>query len=218
MPLSQFINFFAALFLLLSFAMLTQRRTLSLIRLLAWQGLLLAINIGLIAYVTKDFALYFSVILTLCLKVWFVPFILRRLLLKLNMHNEIEQLINVPVTLLMGIVIVIFAFDLSLPITQLTTFADNKTILAFALACVLLSTLMMIVKRNAISQVVGLMALENSLFFAATSLTYSLPIVVELGIAFDVLIGLFIFGLFFFQIRDTFDSLDIKHLEKLRDE
>lgn len=218
MPISQWINFFAALFLLLSFAMLTQRRLLNLIHLLAWQGLILAINIALVAYTTQDYTLYFSMFLTLLLKVWFIPFILHRLLLKLKKRTKIERLVNVPISLLIGVIIVIFAFNLSLPIAQLTTLTDSKTILAFALACVFLSILMMIIKHNAISQVVGLLALENSLFFAATSVTYSLPIVVELGIAFDVLIGLFIFGLFFFQIRDTFDTLDTKNLERLKDE
>lgn len=218
MSISQFINFFAALFLLLNFAMLTQRRMLNLIRLLAWQGLILAITVGLVAYTTKNYILYFSMVQTLILKVWFIPFILHRLLLKLKKRAKIEQLVNVPITLLIGVILVIFAFNLSLPIAQLSILTDSRTILAFALACILISLLMMIVKHNAISQVVGILALENSLFFAATSVTYSLPIVVELGVAFDVLIGLFIFGIFFFQIADTFHSLDTINLEKLKDE
>jgi hydrogenase-4 component E len=77
---------------------------------------------------------------------------------------------------------------------------------------------MMIIKRKAISQVISLLALENNLFFAASSATYGMPFIVELGIAFDVLVALFIFGIFFFRIRDTFENFDLDHLEKLREE
>jgi hydrogenase-4 component E len=86
------------------------------------------------------------------------------------------------------------------------------------MACVLLAFLMMITRRKAVPQVVGFLAIENGLFFAATSATYGMPMVVELGVALDVLVGTFIFGIFFFQIRETFDSLDIHHLEKLKED
>src|SRR5574340_1028984 len=79
----------------------------------------------------------------------------------------------------------------------------------------LVAFLMMIVRRKAIPQVIGFLAMENGLFFAATSATYGMPMVVELGIGLDVLVGMLIFGVFFFQIRERFDSLDLEHLEKL---
>jgi hydrogenase-4 component E len=85
------------------------------------------------------------------------------------------------------------------------------------LACVLLAFLMMITRSKAIPQVIGFLAMENGLFFAATSATYGMPLVVELGVALDVLVGVFVLGIFFFQIRETFDSLDLKHMEKLKD-
>ncbi|MDR3476802.1 MAG: formate hydrogenlyase [Gammaproteobacteria bacterium] len=213
----QFIHFFAALLLLLSFAMLTQRRLLSLIKLLALQGFVLSINVAFVAYVTQQIELYITVILTLFLKVWLIPFVLHRLLIRLHIQNKIEPIVNLPATLLISLALVIFAFNLSLPITELSA-ATSRDTLALALASVLLSLFMMIIKRKAISQVVSLLALENSLFFAASSATNGMPLVVELGMAFDVLIGLFIFGLFFFQIRDTFDSFDLHHLEKLRED
>lgn len=212
----QLIHFFAALLLLSNFSMLTQRRMLTLIRLLALQGLLLAIDIALVAYTAHQPELYVAVLLALVLKVWLVPAMLQRFLLRLNIVGKIEPLVNMPTTLLIGLGLVIFAFNLSLPISIAP--AAHSNILALALASVLLSFFMMIVKRKAISQVISLLALENSLFFAASSTAHGMPLVVELGIAFDVLIGLFIFGLFFFQIRDAFDSFDLKHLEQLKDE
>jgi len=93
----------------------------------------------------------------------------------------------------------------------------TRSTLGIAMAIVLLSFLMMITRTKAIPQVIGFLAMENGLFFAATSATYGMPLVVELGVALDVLIGVFVLGIFIFQIRETFDSLDLKHMEKLRE-
>lgn len=213
----QLIHFFAALLVLLSFSMLTQRRMMKLIQLFALQGLVLATDVALVAYTTAQSELYVSALLTIVLKVLLIPFILHRILIRLGIQNKIEPVINIPTTLLIGLLLVIFAFNLSLPISAATSTAMSPNTLAMALASVLLSLFMMIIKRKAISQVIGLLTLENSLFFVASSSVYSMPLVVELGIAFDVLVGLFIFGLFFLQIRETFDSFDLKHLEQLRD-
>jgi hydrogenase-4 component E len=119
--------------------------------------------------------------------------------------------------MLVGIVLVVFAFGLAQPISQMSTTIARST-LGIALAVVMLSFLMMITRRKAISQIVGFLAMENGLFFAATSATYGMPMVVELGVALDVLIGMVILGVFFFQIREQFDSLDLQHLEQLRED
>jgi hydrogenase-4 component E len=111
----------------------------------------------------------------------------------------------------------VVAFGLAQPISQLSTTIARST-LGIALAVVMLSFLMMITRRKAISQVVGFLAMENGLFFAATSATYGMPMVVELGVALDILIGMVILGVFFFQIREQFDSLDLQHLERLKED
>lgn len=212
----QVINALAALLLLIAFSMLSQRRILSLVYLFAWQGLVLAVSTALVAYSTGQHHLYYSAALTVLLKVLALPWILHRLIIRLNVKWDVETLINIPTTMLLGIALVIFAMNLALPIAQLASTVTRNT-LGVAIACVLLSFLMMIVRRKAIPQVIGFLAMENGLFFAATSATYGMPMVVELGVALDVLIGTFIFGIFFFQIRETFDSLDIRHLEKLKE-
>ena len=112
---------------------------------------------------------------------------------------------------------VIFAFYLALPISQLSSSIARGT-LGIALACMLLSFMMMITRSKAVPQVIGFLSMENGLFFAATAATYGMPMVVELGIALDVLVGILILGVFMFQIREQFDSLDIRHLEKLKDD
>jgi len=217
LPLSaQLINLFAAVLLLLAFAMLAQRRVLTLINLFAAQGFALACSTAIVAYATHQPHLYGSAVLTLLLKVFVLPWLLHRLINQLDVRWEFETLINVPTTMIIGIVLVVFAFNLAVPISQLASTVTRST-LGIAMASVLLSFLMMIVRRKAIPQVIGFLAMENGLFFAATSATYGMPMVVELGIALDVLVGMLILGVFFFQIREQFDSLDLKHLEKLKE-
>ncbi len=217
LPLShQLINLMACLLLLIAFAMVSQRRILRLIYLFALQGLVLAVNTAVVALATHQPHLYFSAGLTLGLKVVALPWLLHRLIDRLNIRWDIETLLNIPTTMLVGIVVVIIAFNLALPISQLAG-TITRSSLGIAMASVLLSFLMMITRRKAVPQVIGFLAMENGLFFAATSATYGMPMVVELGIALDVLVGTFIFGIFFFQIRETFDSLDIHHLEKLKE-
>jgi len=212
----QLINLMACLLLLIAFAMVSQRRILRLIYLFALQGLVLAINTAVVALATQQPHLYFSAALTLGLKVIVLPWLLHRLIDRLNIRWDIETLLNIPTIMLVGIVVVIIAFNLALPISQLAG-TITRSSLGIAMASVLLSFLMMITRRKAVPQVIGFLAMENGLFFAATSATYGMPMVVELGIALDVLVGTFIFGIFFFQIRETFDSLDIHHLEKLKE-
>lgn len=214
---AQLINLMAALLLLIAFAMLAQRRILSLIYLFAWQGAVLAANSVVVAYSTGQTHLYYSALLTLVLKVIIMPWILHRLIIRLNIKWDVETLINIPTTMLVGIALVIISFNLALPITQLAGTITRGT-LGIAIAMVLLSFLMMITRRKAVPQVIGFLAMENGLFFAATSTTYGMPMVVELGVALDVLVGMLILGIFFFQVREAFDSLDLKHMEKLRED
>ena len=213
---AQLINLLAAVLLLLSFAMLAQRRVWSLISLFAAQGLALSVSTAIVAYGTRQPHLYWSAGLTLVLKVMLLPWLLRRLIRQLDVKWDVEGLINIPTTMLIGIVLVVFSFNLALPIAQLASTVTRST-LGIAMASVMLSFLMMITRRKAIPQVVGFLAMENGLFFAATSATYGMPMVVELGIALDVLVGMLILGVFFFQIREQFDSLDLKHMEKLKE-
>jgi hydrogenase-4 component E len=214
---AQLINLFAAILLLLAFAMLSQRRVVSLIDLFAAQGLVLALSTAVVAYTTAQPHLYQSVALTLLLKVFLLPWLLYRMVRRLDVRWEFEGLVNIPTTMLIGIVLVVFAFNLALPISEIASTVTRST-LGIAIASVMLSFLMMIVRRKAIPQVIGFLAMENGLFFAATSATYGMPMVVELGIALDVLVGMLILGVFFFQIREQFDSLDLKNLEQLRDD
>lgn len=212
-----FINFFAALLLLLAFAMISQRRIVALIQLFLLQGATLVTATLLVGYVTRQPHLYVSAALTFGLKVVLIPWLLYRIIDRLNLRSDVETLVNIPATMLLGLGLVMLAFYLAMPISQLSTSIVRGT-LGIALACVLLASLMMITRSKAVPQVIGFLALENGLFFAATSATYGMPMIVEFGIALDVLVGILILGVFMFQIRAQFDSLDIRHLESLKEE
>ena len=215
--LTQLVNLLGAVLLMLAFAMISQRRILSLVHLFTLQGATLALATAVVGYVTEQHHLYLSAGLTFGLKVLLIPWLLHRVIDRLGIRRDVETLINIPTTMLIGIAVVIFAFNLAIPISQLSSALAVGT-LGIALACVLLSFLMMITRAKAVPQVIGFLAMENGLFFAATSTTYGMPMVVELGIALDVLVGVLILGVFMFQIREQFDSLDIRHLEKLKDD
>jgi hydrogenase-4 component E len=203
--------------LLLGFAMLAQRRILSLINLFMMQGMALFASTLIVAYTTGQSHLYGSAALTLTLKVVALPWILHRLIRRLSVKWDVETILNIPTTMLFGIGLVVIAFNVAQPISQLSGTIMRATI-GIALACVLLSFLMMITRSKAVPQVIAFLSMENSLFFAATSATYGMPMVVELGIALDVMVGMVIFGVFFFQIRQQFDSLDIRQMERIKEE
>jgi hydrogenase-4 component E len=213
----QLLNALAAVFLLLAFAMLSQRRVVTLVNLLALQGFLLCAATVLLAWRTGANHLYLSALLTLALKAVFLPWLLHRLIKRLGVYWDSEPLINIPGTMLIGLLIVIFAFGLAQPIVALASTATRNGI-GIAVAVVLLSFLTMITRRKAMSQVVGFLSMENGLFFGAMSATYGMPMIVELGVALDVLVAMLVLGVFFFQIREQFDSLDLHHLESLKED
>ncbi len=213
----QLLNTCAAFLLLLSFAMLSQRRIVSLVNLLALQGAVLCVATLLLAWRTGKGHLYLSAALTLGLKVVFLPWLLHRLIRRLAVYWDTEPLLNIPGTMLVGLLIVVFAFGLAQPITELAN-TPTRSAIGIAVAVILLAFLMMITRRKAMSQVIGFLSMENGLFFGAMSATYGMPMVVELGVALDVLVAMLVLGVFFFQIRERFDSLDLHHLESLRED
>lgn len=215
--LAEINGFLAAFVLLTAFAMLAQKRINTLIHLFAWQGFFLSLNTMLVGYVANKHHLYISSALTLSMKVVLLPYILNNLITKLKIKKEVETLVNIPATMLIGLALVVFSYHLTAPVVALSTVLTKST-LAVALATVMLGLLIMITRKHAVSQIIGFLAMENGLFFAATSATYGMPLVVELGVALDVLIAAFVFGIFFFHIHTTFDSLDVEQMAKLKEE
>jgi len=207
----------AAMILFTSFALLAQNRVLAMIHVFAWQGLLVALTTALVAFDSEAYHLYFSALMTIALKVLFIPWLLHRLVTRLGIKREPHAVEHPALVLMSAAALVIFAYYVTLPIHQLAASITRNTI-AISMAVVLLGMLMLITRRKAVSQVIGFMSLGNGLFFAAVAATHGMPMVVELGIAFDVLVAMVIFGVFFFHIRDSIDSLDVGRLNRLAED
>ena len=208
----QLLDTLAALLLLLSFAMLAQRRIATLVELFALQGGVLCAATLLLAWRTVDDNLVLSAALTLGVKVLALPWLLRRMIRRLDVYWDTDPLLHIPGTMLVGVLIVVFSFGLAQPISALASTATRSAI-GIAVAVILLAFLTMITRRKAMSQVIGFLSMENGLFFGAMSATYGMPMIVELGVALDVLVAMLVLGVFFFQIREQFDSLDLERLE-----
>ncbi len=206
----------AGLIGLTSFLMLGQGRLLRLIFVFAVQGWLLCLATSLAAHSLNNHHLYISAIMTLILKVFFIPWMLRRQVLKLNIHRDIEALNNKTTVMLGGAGLVVFSYYVLHPVIHHAPIVMLNA-LAVSLSVVLLGMLLMITHRQAIAHVVGFMSIENGLFFAAIVSTSGMPMVVELGIAFDVLVAAVLFGIFFLHISSSIDTLDVDQLNRLNE-
>lgn len=212
--LQQLVLVLAALVLFSSFVLLEQARLVSAIHAFAWQGVLVAAVTGVVAVTDHSPHLLFSAALTLLLKGLLIPWMLHRLVQRLDLERHTEALRRPALVIIAGVGLVVFSYWLVLPmVEQDLTF--TRHILAISLAAVLMGLLMMVTRPLAVLQVLGFMAMENGLFLAAVSATGGMPMVVELGVAFDVLVAMVLFGVFFLQIRDSIESLDVDRLNRL---
>ncbi len=215
--MEQLIFVFAALALFLSFLLLSQARLTAMVHVFAWQGFLLAALTAMVASVEQSHHLYLSALLTLTLKALLIPWMLHRLIRKLELERHQEQLQKQALVMVAGAALVIFSYWIVLPIARLEL-ANTRNVVSLSLAIVQLGMLLMVVRRQVVAQVIGFMSMENGLFLAAVAATAGMPLVVELGIAFDVLVAAVLFGVFFFHIRDSIDSLDVDLLTRLSEE
>lgn len=210
----QWILTLAALILFTSFLLLAQARLVALIHTFAWQGALLCLATVLMAVTSGRHHLFISAVLTLVLKVFFIPWQLRRLVVRLDIRREVETVGGASLVMIGAGALTLFSYYVALPIRELSLLATRNTI-AISLAVILIGMLMIITRRKAVAQVIGFMSMENGLFFAAVVSTYGMPMVVELGVAFDVLVAAILFGIFFFHIRAGIGSLDVDRLNRL---
>lgn len=218
--LEQFELLFSALLLLTAFVLLIQKRIVSMTYTFAWQSAFLSFATLLAAISTQQTDLYFSAAITFALKVIFIPYFLRYLARNLQKSavREPTPLVARPFLLsLLGAALVLFSYHLLLPLRNFSVLVNNNVI-GVALSMVFLGMLLIISHRKAISHAIGFMVIENGIFFAALVSTSGMPMVVELGIAFDVLVAVILFGVFFFQISSSIDSLDVDRLNKLRED
>ena len=212
--LQQLMVVLAAVVLFTSFVLLEQARIIAAIHAFAWQGVLVALVTAIVAVSGHHLHLIFSAALTLGLKAILIPWMLHRLVRRLELDRQSEPLRRPALVIMTALALVIFSYWLVLPMVQ-QELIFTRNIVAVSLAVVLIGLLMMVIRTQAVIQVLGFMSMENGLFLAAVSATGGMPLVVELGVAFDVLVAMVLFGVFFFQIRQSIDSLDVDRMNRL---
>ena len=199
---------------LVSFMLLYQDRLYALLNIFALQAIVLAASVAWQAWIQDAPHLFVTAGIALVFKAIVIPVALHRIVARLGIHRQVENVVSVGLTMLAGIGLVALSLVVMLRVT-----ADADPLaredLAFALSVVLLGLLMMVTRRNAVSQVVGFMSLENGLILAAAG-AKGMPLVVEISVAFSVLVAFIVVGIFLFRIRERFDSVDVHALDRFR--
>ena len=175
---------------------------------------MLSLSVAWQAYIQDAPHLYITALIALVFKAIIIPVALHRMIVQLGIHREIETVAGIGPTMLAGIGLVGLSMAVMLHITAGADLLARED-LAFALSVLLLGLLIMVTRRNAVGQVVGFMSLENGLVLAATG-AKGMPLVVEISVAFSVLIAFIVIGIFLFRIRERFDTVDVHALDRFR--
>jgi hydrogenase-4 component E len=210
------INGFAVVIFLTTFLIVAQGRMLPWVNTYAIQSLALALLAATVAWFTDSPHIYVVALLTVVIKVLIIPRFLVYVMEHIKVAKEVQSLISTPASLLISGGLAILAYFVTAPIIAHGN-AITRNCLAISLAVVLIGLFIMISRRRAIAQIMGLMIMENGLFLAAISMTYGMPLIVEIGVFFDILVGVLIMGVFAFRINRTFDTIDTGILRRLRD-
>ena len=213
---SQLVNLGSALLLLTCFAIVAQRRLSACVDLFALQSVLLAATAALVAFLTGIHHIYIAAALTVVIKVVLIPRILKQVVERLNVTRELVMNVNIPAGLLICGGLVMLAFFITQPIIPLG-FLLTRDSLAISLAIILIGFFTMIARKKAVTQVIGFLVMENGLFLGATSAAYGMPLIVEIGVFFDVLVGALIIGIYTHRLQDAFDSVDTTKLTTLKE-
>jgi hydrogenase-4 component E len=211
------VTLMAAIVLVLQIAMVAQRSIVTNIRIFAAQSFFLAAIAGIVAFFNHAPHIYAAAVLTLLAKTILVPVGLERLVARVGIRQEIEPILNVPMSVVIsgGLTLVGYVVAESFNRPE-ETHVLGHNVLAVAISLFLIGFFMMINRRKALTQVLALLSLENGLFLAAISLTYGMPLVVELGVLFDVLVAVMVLGILIYRIRESFESMDVSRLRRLR--
>ncbi len=206
----------AAIILLTDFMLVASSRMRSLTRLFAIQSMVLGSLAAVVAYETGAEHIYIIAILSIVLKALVIPRFIDYTTEKIQVKKEVEPLIKIPGSLLICAALTLIAYYATEPIMQLGS-AITSNCLAISFSSVLIGMFLMLSRRKAITEVIGLLVVENGVFLAAIATTYSMPMIVELGVFFDVFVGVIIMVVFAFRINRTFDSIDATNLRGLKD-
>jgi len=212
---SQLTMLLAALMLVLQLLLVVQRMLHTSIRLFALQSLMLSAIAAVVAWYYNATHVYLVAVLTLVGKVIFLPWLLNRIVRRINIVEEIEPLFNAPTSMLICGGLTLLGYLVARPFGTLHKLGNNT--LAIAITLLLTGFFLMINRHKALSQVLALLTIENGVMLAAVALTtYGMPLVVELGVFFDVMVAVMVLGILVYRIRETFSSMDTSKLDHLK--
>jgi hydrogenase-4 component E len=170
-----------------------------------WQG-----------YIQNAPSLFVTALIALVVKAVIIPIALRRVVVRLGIHRTIETVVGVGPTMLAGMGLVALSMVVMLEVTSAADPLARED-MALALSVILLGLLIMVTRRNAVTQVMGFMSIENGLILAAAG-ARGMPLIVEISVAFSVLVAFIVIGIFLFRIRERFDTVDLQALDRFRGE
>jgi hydrogenase-4 component E len=209
------IHFLGMMLLIASFWILASPQIRTCIRAYAAHSFFLALITAVIALTNHVEHLLLPAVLTLVLKTIAIPQVFFKVIRRLGIRKEVESYVNIPFTLLLAVLLVFFSFYVTGEGKILKPVAFGEFI-PLAVSTVFFGMLMMTTRKKAINQVLGLLLIENGLFLMAITMTFGMPLLVEMGIFFDVLVAMMIMGIFVFKIRDAFESIDADDMTVLK--
>jgi hydrogenase-4 component E len=206
----------ASVALLFGIALLWRRSLGAYVRAFRWQSLALSITFALIGYFGHDHELYIVAAALLALKVFVIPWYLNRLHARVGGGRETQPYVNVATSLIVAGLLVTLAYAITRPLVAISKLPTRGGI-PLAVGLIFVGLFVIISRRKALTQIVGFLALENGIALLAALCTYGIPLIVELGVFLDVLMGFLVMQVIVYHIRDTFESIDVEQLNQLRD-
>jgi hydrogenase-4 component E len=181
----------------------------------AWQSFFLVLCMLNVAVYSQDWELYLTAILLCALKVFFIPRVLHRARRHVGAEIEIRPFVNTPMSVLLAGILTLVAYAVAEPLVALSDLPTRGSI-PLALAVVFVGLLIIVSRRSALTQIVGFLIMENGIALLAVLATFGVPLIVELGVFLDVLLGFLVMQVFVYRIRETFSTIDVDQLRRLR--
>ncbi len=209
------VHFLGMLLLITSLGIIASPLLSACIRFYAMHSFLLSLITLAIAYNHHLWHLGISALLTFLLKVIAIPQIFFAISRKIGVRKEVESYINIPSSLFLAVILIFVSFYVTAG-AKTGSALSSWEFLPIAIATVFLGMLVMTTRKKAITQVLGLLLMENGLFLMGITMTFGMPLLVELGILFDVLVGIIMMGIFIFKIRSAFEGIDVDDMTVLK--
>jgi hydrogenase-4 component E len=212
------IEILAATILVTTFLIVSSRSLMFYVRLFAIQSFLLGLVALLVAVGFGETHILIAAILTIVVKATVIPIALSKVIDKIKVRKEIDFTINITTSLLLCALLVILADSVARPILEAQRMSDLAVfkVLPMSIAVMMIGLFIMIARKQAVSQIIGLLTMENGVFLSGLSITYGMPLIVEVGIFFDIFVAVLILGVFVFRINQTFDTINVDTIRRLR--